>query len=156
MYLVTAKALAEGRGYRIISSQVHRRNEVSNPVSMARIAGVASELSFPANLPWLRLVPLLATLAWLSLLVAAVAATRRVQDPGIRDCDTDRNLSVGGVSLHGADVRDTVRTTPYRRAARDDSRASRGRLARRSIVAGVLFGAAVLTRIAGIAPPRRQ
>ena len=157
VYLVTAKALAEGQGLSNHQPpRCNRRNEVSNPVSMARIAGVASE-SVVSGQPALAQAGSTAChVGVVVTLVAAVAATRRVQDPGIRDCDTDRNLSVGGVSLHGADVRDMFALPPtagllvMTRAHHEDGwRVD-------PFVAGVLFGAAVLTRIAGIAPPRRQ
>src|SRR5262245_26742017 len=68
VYLVTAKALAEGQGYRIITlpgELLHTRYPILFPWLVALVWNLYA--SFPANLPWLRLVPLLATLVWLSL-----------------------------------------------------------------------------------------
>ena len=68
VYLVTAKALAEGQGYRIISLP-SEPPQTKYPILFPWLVSLVWHLnpSFPANLPWLRLVPLFATLGWLSL-----------------------------------------------------------------------------------------
>ena len=68
VYLVTARALAEGEGYRIISlpdEPVQTKYPVLFPFLLSLIWRAFP--SFPDNLLWLRTVPLLSTLAWLYL-----------------------------------------------------------------------------------------
>jgi hypothetical protein len=66
VYLVTAKALAEGRGYRIISLPQETPQTKYPPLFPLALAAVWKlNPDFPANLPWLKLVPLLAGVGWL-------------------------------------------------------------------------------------------
>lgn len=68
VYLVTAKALAEGKGYRIISLPqeiAQTKYPVLFPLVMAGMWKLNPQ--FPANLLWLKLAPLCFTILWLSL-----------------------------------------------------------------------------------------
>ena len=153
VYLVTAKALAEGQGYRIISLPGEPA-QTKYPILFPWLVSLVWHLnpSFPANLPWLRLVPLLATLAWLSLswpLLRRFGASRTQASaivmltaisPWVAFLSTALMsetlfallLTAGLLVMTRAHHEDGWRVDPF--------------------VAGVLFGAAVLTRIAGIAP----
>jgi hypothetical protein len=65
IYVVTAKALATGKGYTIISlpSEIRQtKYPILFPLLLSFIWRAAP--SFPANVPFLKLVPLLATLFW--------------------------------------------------------------------------------------------
>ncbi len=66
VYLVTAKALAEGKGYRIISlpeAIPQTKYPVLFPLVLAALWKLDPE--FPGNLWWLKLAPLFAAAAWL-------------------------------------------------------------------------------------------
>ncbi len=68
VYAVTARALAEGRGYRIISlpdAPPQTKYPILFPWLLSLVWRVAPP--FPENLPWLRAVPLVSTVAWLWL-----------------------------------------------------------------------------------------
>lgn len=68
VYVVTAKALAEGRGYRIISLPDEPRQTKYPPLFPAVLAVLWKVgPAFPANLPLLKAVPLLAAVAWFGL-----------------------------------------------------------------------------------------
>src|SRR5262245_30496635 len=68
IYLVTAKSLAEGQGYRIISIPGDPP-QTKYPVLFPWVLSIVWRVypSFPDNLPWLKLVPLGAMLIWLYL-----------------------------------------------------------------------------------------
>lgn len=65
VYLVTAKALAEGKGYRIISLP-EELPQTKYPILFPALLSVIWKLNpaFPSNLPLLRLVPLLGAVLW--------------------------------------------------------------------------------------------
>jgi hypothetical protein len=68
IYLVTARALAEGQGYRIISlpdAPTQTKYPILFPFLLSLVWRAVP--SFPDNLLWLRAVPFIATLAWLYL-----------------------------------------------------------------------------------------
>ena len=68
IYVVTARALAEGQGYRIISlpdSPTQTKYPILFPWLLSLVWRVAP--SFPENLLWLRAIPLASTVAWLWL-----------------------------------------------------------------------------------------
>ncbi|MCZ2147535.1 MAG: glycosyltransferase family 39 protein [Bryobacterales bacterium] len=68
VYMVTAKALAEGKGYRIISlpSEIPQtKYPVLFPLLLSGIWRL--EPDFPSNVPFLKLLPLAAALAWFLL-----------------------------------------------------------------------------------------
>jgi hypothetical protein len=67
VYVVTARALAEGNGYSI-TSLPEAVPQTKYPPLFPAILSLIWKLSpdFPANLPWLRLVPLLAALLWMT------------------------------------------------------------------------------------------
>jgi hypothetical protein len=68
VYLVTAKALAEGKGYRIISLPDEPRQTKYPPGFPVLLAAVWKMFpDFPANVPVLKLVPVAALLAWLGM-----------------------------------------------------------------------------------------
>src|SRR5579862_3161674 len=68
VYLVTAKALATGRGYNIVSLP-RATPETKYPILFPALLAVVWKIypSFPANVFWLKCVPLLAGLVWLGL-----------------------------------------------------------------------------------------
>jgi hypothetical protein len=153
VYLVTAKALAEGQGYRIISLP-SEPPQTKYPILFPWLVSLVWHLnpSFPANLPWLRLVPLLATLAWLSLswpLLRRLGASRSqasaiVMLTAISPWVAFLSTAVMSETLFALLL--TAGLLVMTRAHQEDGRRID------PFVAGVLFGAAVLTRIAGIAP----
>ena len=65
VYLVTAQALAEGRGYRIISIP-WEPVQTKYPILFPWLLSLVWRLnpSFPDNLPWLRMVPFVFGLSW--------------------------------------------------------------------------------------------
>ena len=68
IYVVTARALAEGQGYRIISlpeSPLQTKYPILFPWLLSLIWRIAP--AFPDNLPLLRIVPVAATVVWLWL-----------------------------------------------------------------------------------------
>lgn len=74
IYLVTARALAEGRGYLIDSLPEpipQTKYPVLFPALLAAVWKIAPD--FPANLPFLRLVPLAATWLWIAMLWRLIA-----------------------------------------------------------------------------------
>lgn len=75
IYIVTAKALAEGRGYRIISLPSEPRQTKYPPVFPLLLAVVWTVFpSFPENVLALKLVPLAAACIWLVLTVKLLRA----------------------------------------------------------------------------------
>lgn len=68
VYLVTAKALAEGKGYRIISLP-NEIDQTKYPILFPMLLATVWKINpdFPNNVPALKLIPLIATLAWLWL-----------------------------------------------------------------------------------------
>lgn len=68
VYIVTAKALAEGKGYRIISHPMEipqTKYPILFPALLAGVWKVSPQ--FPENVPWLKLIPLLSTVIWILL-----------------------------------------------------------------------------------------
>ena len=73
VYVVTAKALAEGQGYRIASLPTpipQTKYPILFPLGLAAIWKMTP--SFPANVIYLKLLPLISTLVWLWLVVKAL------------------------------------------------------------------------------------
>ncbi len=70
LYAVTAKALAEGQGYQI-NSLPTPIPQTKYPVLFPALLSIVWRVypAFPANLPWLKLVPLASVLLWLGLSV---------------------------------------------------------------------------------------
>jgi hypothetical protein len=68
IYLVTAKALAEGKGYHIISLPDEPR-QTKYPIGFPFLLAVVWKLfpHFPENVPVLKLVPLASFFAWLAI-----------------------------------------------------------------------------------------
>ena len=153
VYLVTAKALAEGQGYRIISLP-GEPPQTKYPILFPWLVSLVWHLnpSFPANLPWLRLVPLLATLAWLSLswpLLRRLGASRAQASAIVMLTAVSPWVAFLSTALMSETVFALLLTSGLlvmTRAHHEDARRVD------PLVAGLLFGAAVLTRIAGMAP----
>jgi hypothetical protein len=151
IYLVTAKSLATGEGYRIQSlpgAPLQTKYPVLFPFFLSVVWRAAPV--FPGNLLWLRLVPFVAGVSWLVLSwrvirrsgasteVAALAVMLTAASPWSLFLSTTllsetlfAVFVAGGVLL----------------LARTDSRDQYI-----SLAAGALMGAAVLTRTAGAAP----
>jgi hypothetical protein len=153
IYLVTAKALAEDHGYRIISVP-GEPPQTKYPILFPWLVSLVWRLypSFPVNLPWLRLVPLLASLAWLGLswiLLRRLGASRpeastivllTVVSPWVAFLSTAIMSETLFAAFFTAGllmivrIDETERTRTY------------------ALAAGLLLGAAVITRTAGLAP----
>jgi hypothetical protein len=153
LYVVTAKALAEGQGYRIISLP-GEPPQTKYPVLFPWLVSLVWHLnsSFPANLPWLRLVPLLATLAWLALswpLLRRLGASRTQASVIV----LLTAVSPWVAFLSTALMAETLFALFLTAGLLTMTRAWKDAGTRIDpLIAGFLFGAAVLTRIAGIAP----
>jgi hypothetical protein len=153
VYLVTAKALAQGNGYRIISLP-GEPPQTKYPILFPWVVSLVWHLNplFPANLPWLRLVPLLATFAWLSLswpLLRRLGASR-IQASAIVLLTA---ISPWVAFLSTALMSETLFALLLTAGLLVMTRAFQENGWRIDpLIAGLLFGAAVLTRIAGIAP----
>jgi hypothetical protein len=153
IYLVTAKALAENHGYRIISVP-GEPPQTKYPILFPWLVSLVWRLypSFPVNLPWLRLVPLLASLAWLGLswiLLRRLGASKpealtivllTVVSPWVAFLSTAVMSETVFAALFTAGLLMIVRIEETERPGT------------RALAAGLLLGAAILTRTAGLAP----
>ena len=153
IYAVTAKALAENQGYRIISipgEPPQTKYPILFPWFLSQVWRLNP--SFPANLPWLRLVPIVAALGWLCL---SWPLLRRL---GASIPQATAIVLLTAVSpwvafLSTALMSETLFALLLTAALLIITRAYQGDGTRIDpLIAGVLLGAAVLTRIAGIAP----
>ena len=153
IYLVTAKALAEDRGYRIISIP-SEPPQTKYPILFPWVLSLVWRVypSFPANLVWLRLVPLAAMIGWLYLswallrrlgsspLQTAVIVLLTAMSPWVAFLST----ALMSEMLFGALLTGALLTIT--RICQGDGRRFE------PLLAGLLTGAAILTRVAGIAP----
>jgi hypothetical protein len=153
IYLVTAKALAEDQGYRIISVP-GEPPQTKYPILFPWLVSLVWRLypSFPVNLPWLRLVPLLASLAWLGLswaLLRRLGASKpeastivllTVVSPWVAFLSTAMMSETLFAAFFTAGLVMIVRTVETERTRTD------------ALAAGFLLGAAAITRTAGLAP----
>ena len=153
VYLVTAKALAEGSGYRIVSlpwEPAQTKYPVLFPFLLSLVWRVFPE--FPGNLPLLRLVPLGFGVAWLALSYRLLRALGESRDR------TMLGLAVVAVSpwvvfLSTATLAETVFSALIVAATLLLVRIDAGGVRRlEALGAGMLMSAAVLTRAAGAAP----
>lgn len=153
IYLVTAKSLAEGQGYRIISIPGDPP-QTKYPILFPWVLSLVWRVypSFPDNLPWLKLVPLGAMLMWLYL---SRALLRRL---GASKLQANVIVLLTAVSpwvafLSTALMSETLFAALLTGALLTITRVCQGD-GRRSepLLAGLLAGAAILTRIAGLAP----
>lgn len=153
IYLVTAKALAEGHGYRIVSlpwEPAQTKYPILFPALLSIVWSVSPD--FPNNLPWLKAIPLVATVAWL------LVSRRLLRVLGASPVEAVLIVSLVAVSpwvvyLSTSLLSETVfalivvlalvRLTHIVDGAHD--------LAAQGMMAGVLCGAAMLTRSAGVA-----
>jgi hypothetical protein len=153
IYLVTAKALAEDRGYRIISVP-GEPPQTKYPILFPWLVSLVWRLnpSFPDNLLWLRMVPLVAGLAWLGLswvLLRRLGASKpeasiivllTAVSPWVAFLSTAMMSETLFAALLAAGLLMIVRTHEGNGARTD------------ALAAGFLLGAAVITRTAGLAP----
>jgi hypothetical protein len=153
IYLVTAKALAEGQGYRI-SSIPGEPPQTKYPILFPWLLSLMWRAypSFPANVLWLRLVPLGAMLIWLGL---SWALLRRlgtsIAQAGIIVFLTA--LSPWVAFLSTTLMSETVFAALLAGVLLMITRVCEGDGRRfEPLLAGLLAGAAILTRVAGIAP----
>jgi len=80
VYIVTAKALAEGKGYRIESLPSEIPQTKYPPLLPILLAGIWKwNPHFPQNVPWMKLVPLAFTVIWLLL------SYRLLREEGLED-----------------------------------------------------------------------
>jgi hypothetical protein len=152
VYLVTAKALATGRGYNIVSlprATPETKYPILFPALLAAVWKIAPR--FPGNVMWLKCVPLLAGIIWL----------------GLSFCMLKRETGSGGVArilvllaalspwmlfLSTALLSETVFAAFTTAAVIAVERACTGRRVGLLVLgAAVLASAAFLTRTAGVA-----
>jgi hypothetical protein len=153
IYLITAKALAEDRGYRIISLPAEP-SQTKYPVLFPWILSFVWRLhpAFPDNLLTLRLVPLAAMMTWLALSWAVLRRLgARRSEAGVVVLLTTMSPWVSFLSttlmtetLFAALLAGLLLTLT--RIHQGDGRRYEG------LAAGFFAGSAVLTRVAGIAP----
>jgi len=153
IYLVTAKALAEDRGYRIISIP-SEPPQTKYPILLPWVLSLVWRIypSFPDNLVSLRLVPLIAMLTWLCLsrlLLCRMGASRSeatvitlltAASPWIAFLSTTLMAETLFAAFLAGGLLMITRVHHG-----DGTRAD-------AFLAGALVGAAVLTRMAGVAP----
>jgi hypothetical protein len=153
IYLVTAKALAEGHGYRIISLPGDPR-QTKYPVLFPWALSLVWRVhpSFPQNLPWLRLVPLMATFSWLCvtwLLLRRLGARQSEAAVVVLLTAASPWVAFFSTSL----MTETMFAALITGALLMITRVHQGEDERfGALSAGILAGAAILTRVAGIAP----
>ena len=156
IYAVTARALAEGRGYRIISlpdAPPQTKYPILFPWLLSLVWRVAP--AFPENLPWLRAVPLLSTAAWLWLswtLVRQCGGSRRTATSivlltALSPWTLFLGTALLAETLFAALLTAMLVALTASTASTSSVRASRWLCA----LAGALSGAALLTRAAGVA-----
>jgi hypothetical protein len=149
IYVVTAKALAEGHGYHIISlpsAPPQTKYPPLFPLLLATVWSLAPD--FPANLTALKLVPLLATVVWLWLSLYLLRALDL--SPSVRSLVCLATIAAPFVIYLSATLlSETVFAalcTGALLCLEDRDRPSLKRVA----LAGALAGLAALTRIAGV------
>jgi hypothetical protein len=153
IYLVTAKALAENRGYRIISVPTEPP-QTKYPILFPWVLSLVWRVhpSFPANLVWLRVVPLAAMIIWLCL---SWALLRRL---GSSPLQTVAIVLLTAMSPWVAFLSTTLMSEMLFAALLTGALLTITRIRQgdgrrfEPLLAGLLAGAAILTRVAGIAP----
>ena len=153
IYAVTARALAEGRGYRILSlpdAPLQTKYPILFPWLLSLVWRVAP--AFPENLPWLRAVPLLSTVAWLWLswrLVQQCGGSRRTATAIVLLTALSPWTLFLGTALLSETLFAALLTAGL--LALTASTASVGASRRLCALAGLLGGASLVTRTAGVA-----
>jgi hypothetical protein len=68
LYLITAKAMAEGKGYHVLSLPGEPK-QTKYPIGFPALIAVLWKIApnFPGNLPFLKIVPVLSFLAWIGM-----------------------------------------------------------------------------------------
>jgi hypothetical protein len=153
VYLVTAKALATGQGYRILSlpgQPAQTKYPVLFPWLLSLMWRVDS--AFPRNLPWLRILPFGATIAWLFLswrVLRRLGATPGVAAAAIALTAVSPWTVFLSTTLLSETLFAALIVGSLLLVLRIENNAE-GRYD--AIGAGAIMGAAFLTRIAAIAP----
>jgi len=153
LYAVTARALAEGQGYRIISlpgSPLQTKYPILFPWLLSLIWRLAP--AFPDNLPLLRIVPVASTFAWLWLsyrLLLRCGAPRAAATTVVALMAASPWVLFLGTSL----LSETLFAALLTGSLLLLTRVSEGppHVLRLCGIAGLLAGACFLTRTAGIA-----
>ena len=153
VYAVTAKALANGQGYRIISmpgEPWQTKYPILFPALLALIWRIAPV--FPDNVVWLRMVPLASSAAWLSLswlLLRRLGASKSIAAVLVVLVATTQLVAFLSTAL----LSETLFAALVTAALLVLTRNHRGCGTRfDGFFAGLLLGAAVITRAAGVAP----
>lgn len=153
IYMVTARALAEGKGYRIISMPGEPR-QTKYPVLFPWLLSWAwrAAPSFPANLLVLRLVPLAGTVAWLILswfVLRESGASRLAAWTVIALVAASPTVVFLSAAMMAETVFAAFLTAGVLVLIRMKKRPE---IAVDGLIPGLLMGAALLTRAAGVAP----
>ena len=153
IYVVTARALAEGKGYRIISlpqSPAQTKYPILFPWLLSLIWRVAP--SFPDNIPLLRIVPVSSTIAWLWLswrLLLSCGATRGAATVVVALTAVSPWVAFLGTALLSETLFAALLTGSLLILTKTrEETVSTGRTC---ALAGLLAGACFLTRSAGVA-----
>jgi len=153
IYAVTARALAEGRGYRILSlpdTPPQTKYPILFPWLLSLVWRIAP--AFPDNLPWLRAVPFLSMVAWLGLswrLIQQCGASRATATVVVLLTAASPWTLFLGTSLL-TETLFAALLTGMLMALMASTAAVRENL-RLAALAGLLGGATLLTRAAGVA-----
>ena len=153
VYLVTAKALATGQGYRIVSLP-GLPAQTKYPILFPWLLSLVwrADSTFPQNLPWLRIVPFAAGIAWLGL------SWRAVRRAGAAPAMAAAAIALTAASPWTIFLSTTLLSETLFAALVAGGllvlQRLEGNAARRStaFAAGALMGVAFLTRTAAIAP----
>ena len=158
VYLVTAKALATGQGYRI-ASLPGQPAQTKYPELFPWLLSLVWRAFpvFPQNLPWLRIVPFGAAIVCFFPSVAPSASPWRiVGNRGWRNC-ADRCVAVDRLSLDDASFRNALCGFRCRRPASDAAdREATLNDATNAIAAGAIMGGGVSREDRGHCSSRRR
>jgi hypothetical protein len=152
VYLVTAQSLANGDGYRI-GSLPDRPPQTKYPILFPWLLSLVWRAipTFPDNLPWLRLVPLLSAAGWLALSVGVI---RRMGGslPVATGIAVLTAVSPAVLYFSTALLSETLFAALLTATVWMLSKTSASQLSvTRCAFAGAIAGACILTRIAGAA-----
>jgi hypothetical protein len=149
IYLVTARSIAEGHGYRITSLPSEPRQTKYPPVFPLLLATVWTLApDFPANLPALKLVPLLGTVMWLWLSLRLLKALDLT--PPVRSLVCLATVAAPFVIYLSATLLSESVFAALCTAALLCLEVRESLTLKRAALAGALAGLAALTRIAGV------
>jgi hypothetical protein len=154
IYLVTARALAEGRGY-IIESLPWPAPQTKYPILFPWLLSLVWRYGppFPENLVWLRAVPLLSAVGWavvVVLLLRRLGAPRSVTAAIVLLTAVSPWVVFLATTLLSETLFAFLLTAGILAIVRVHQQEGRGN--RDGIAAGLLMGSAFLTRTAGAVP----